>query len=140
MAINFEKKNEVRNFIKQVAKSQVINGLPYCQYELGWSDERIAAAMGLPLDTIRNQRAKTMGSLRVPRPKPEPVQPVRHLAGNGVGKIESLEARMKRLEELNGELEKRIVALEDHITSPRDTRFRAAFPVKEVFRDGDRYK
>jgi hypothetical protein len=125
----FEDEQKLRKLLAEVCRNVVAwNGNTYAKYDQGWNDHRVAVATGIQIDTVKRIRAKVYGNIRIPQQPAPPARmvpiaapaPTAHppVVVGASNLAQQLVARVKRLEEQNDTLIKRLDQLEEVITRP----------------------
>lgn len=120
-------KHMVHKLLDQVCTTfKAWNGQDYAMYETGWSDQRVASQLNIPLRTVEHIRHCVFGNVNVPpvpRPvvRPQPAAPAPTSrptpeVGSASGLAQKILQRLTRAEEIIDEQGKRITALEEYIT------------------------
>ena len=92
------------------------------EYKPGWDDQKVALHTNVSVNVISYARQQTIGRLHVKNPKPIPQPPSSpDVVGYGMEArmIADIRQHIKRLEEQNDLLEKRVKQLEDVYTRPQ---------------------
>lgn len=130
---SIQQKHQIHKLLDTVCSTtKEWDGKEYAKYSPGWSDIRVAQQLGVQVRSVEYIRKEVFGNLNIPlppRPKPAPApqrapvfaRPVQEAVTPPSNLAQQLTERVKRLEELNDELQKRLTQLEEVVTRPLPT-------------------